>query len=61
MRALRLERAPVNQHARRTVGLADAEWDNACIGEATFLFQCRRVTDGGDGLTLDFADAGCRR
>jgi len=61
MRALRLERAPVNQHARRTVGLADAEWDNACIGEATFLFQCRRVTDGRDGLTLDLADAGCRR
>jgi len=56
MRALRLERAPVNQHA-----LADAEWDNACIGEATFLFQCRRVTDGRDGLTLDLADAGCRR
>jgi hypothetical protein len=47
MRALRLELVPVDHHARRATGHADAERSNDDIGEAAVLFERRWMADDG--------------
>ena len=58
MRALGLQRTPVDHHTRRRLAsLADAERRDDDVGDTAILFQRRWMADDRDGLALHLADA----